>query len=152
MAMLAYGLTTCFMPAAESAPCPFEAVVINITSTAEVKNLTEALACVGQGTFNITWHSSLTVHKGIEVAHEKHMTVTGNVLGDGNEAGVIIDAGGGTGIFVVSYGSTLRLNNIGLEGGTSENGGAVAVRSSSALFVLDCTFTRNNASNGGKTL
>lgn len=149
-AMVAFGWTMCFMSTAESGACPLGTVVIHITSAADVENLTDALACVGQGLFDITWHSSLTIDEGIEVADDKNVTVTGDALGDDNVDGVVIDAGSGTGIFSVSNGSTLHLNNIGLEGGNAKYGGAVAVYSSSSLFVFGCTFTRNTASNGGE--
>ncbi|CAN0503310.1 unnamed protein product, partial [Scytosiphon promiscuus] len=92
----------------------------------------------------------------IEVSDDKNVTVTGagfssfrGAVGDDNFPGVLIDAGSGHGMFSVSNRSTLRLNNLWLEGGNAENGGAVAVYSSSALFVFGCTFTSNNASNGG---
>ena len=86
------------------------------------------------------------------------MTITGasssrfdGGLGGDNANGVVIDAGSGTGIFSVSDGSTLRLNNLVLERGNAENGGAVGVRSSSSFFAFDCIFSNNNASNGGET-
>lgn len=159
VAILAFGLTAFVTPGAQAVPCPSGTVDINISSTADVDDLTDALACAGQGIFDITWHTSLTIDERIKVSDEKKLTVTAGdfpgfrgVIGDDNAAGVIIEAGSGEGIFSVSGGSTLRLNNIGLEGGNAENGGAVAVLSSSALFVSSCTFTRNNASNGGETL
>lgn len=159
VAILAFALIAFVIPGAKAVPCPSGTVEINISSTADVNDLTDALACVGQGIFNITWHTSLVIEERIMVSDQKNVTVTAGgfpvfrgVPGDHNAAGVVIDAGSGEGIFSVSDGSTLRLNNIGLKGGNAENGGAVAVLSSSALFVCSCTFTRNNASNGGETL
>ena len=100
----------------------------------------------------------MTIEERIELFDRKNVTVTGTSfpsffggLGDDNADGVVIDAGSGTGIFSVSNGSTLRLNNLVLEGGNAENGGAVDVRSSSSLFVFGCLFANNKASNGGET-
>ena len=158
MATLVFGSTMCFTSGAELAPCPSVTVAVNIGSTADVQSLTDALACAGEGVFNITWYSSLAIEERIEVSDNKNVTVTGTSpsfgggLADGNDAGVIIDAGSGTGIFSVFHGSTLRLNNLVLEGGNTEHGGAVEVLSSSSLFVFDCLFKNNNASNGGETL
>ena len=157
MAVLAFGLAMCFMFGADSAPCPSVTVVAQITSKADVQALNDALACDGEGYFNITWYSSLTIEEGIKIFHKKNVIVTGAVsrvgggLGNVNGAGIVIDVGGGTGIFAVSDGSILRLNNLVLQGGNAENGGAVDVRSSSSLFVFGCIFSNNNASNGGET-
>lgn len=150
MAMLAFAVTTCFISGEEAAPCPPDTIEISITSAADLANLTDSLACVGQGDFNIMWHSNVAINERLEVSDGKNVTVTADALGDDNAGDVLIDAGNSTGIFSVSDGSTLRLNNIALDGGNAEDGGAVAVLSSSALFVLGCTFTRNNASNGGE--
>ncbi|MEP4804532.1 MAG: hypothetical protein ABJZ69_08980 [Hyphomicrobiales bacterium] len=136
---------------AQSTECPAGIVAVNITSTADVHHLTDALACVGEGFFNITWYSSLTIYEMIEVSDEKEVTVTGVGVRSFRGADVVIDAGSGTGIFSVSGGSTLHLHNVVLKGGNTENGGAVAVLSSSAFFAFDCTFRNNNASNGGET-
>ena len=158
MAVLAFAATMCFMPGADSALCPPVTPAITITSKGDVQNLTDALACEGEGHFNITWYSSVTIEERIELFDRKNVTVTGassplfvGGLGDYNVDGVVIDAASGTGIFSVSDESTLRLNNLVLEGGNAENGGAVDVRSSSALFAFDCIFLNNNASNGGET-
>ena len=158
MAVLAFAATMCFMPGADSALCPPVTPAITITSKGDVQNLTDALACEGEGHFNITWYSSVTIEERIGLFDRKNVTVTGTSfpsffggLGDDNADGVVIDAGSGTGIFSVSNGSTLRLNNLVLEGGNAENGGAVDVRSSSSLFVFGCLFANNKASNGGET-
>ena len=152
LAVLASGLTTCFMSGAESAPCHPFTVDLNVTFTADIQKLSEELDCVGEGIFNVTWYSSLTIDDVIEVSDAKHVTVTGDALGDDNAAGPTIDGGRTTGIFSVSDRSTLRLNNMVLQAGNAQNGGAVTVLSSSDLFIFDCTFKRNNASNGGETL
>ncbi|MEP5375857.1 MAG: hypothetical protein ABJQ14_08715, partial [Hyphomicrobiales bacterium] len=150
LAVLAFGLTTCFMSGAQSAPCHPFVVDLNVTFTADIQKLSDALACAGEGIFNIKWYSSLAIDEMIEVSDGKHVTVTGDALGDDNAVGPTIDAGSSTGIFSVSDRSTLRLNNMVLREGNAEKGGAVAVRSSSDLFVFGCTFTRNNASKGGE--
>ncbi|CAM9993555.1 unnamed protein product, partial [Laminaria digitata] len=68
------------------------------------------------------------------------------------ENGTIINAGIGLSMFLVVDESTLTLNNITLDGGSSEYGGAVSVRSSSTLNVFGCTFTNNQASTGGEAI
>lgn len=158
MAMLAFGLITCFMSGADSAPCPSDTVELHINSTADVRKLADALSCVGDGVFNITWHGSLTINEIIEISNEKNIAITGagfasfhGEFGDDIVAGAVIDARSDTGIFSVSNGCTLRLDDMVLVGGNSENGGAVTVISSSALILSGCTLTRNNASNGGET-
>ncbi|MEP3108479.1 MAG: hypothetical protein ABJO54_15540 [Hyphomicrobiales bacterium] len=158
MAMLAFGLITCFLSGADSGPCPSATVELHINSTADVQTLTDALSCMGEGIFSITWHGSLAIDEVIKVSDKKNVTVTGagsatfrDAFGDDDGDGAVIDARTGTSIFSVSNVSTLRLNNLVLAGGKAENGGAVAVFSSSALVVFDCTFTSNIASNGGET-
>ncbi|CAM9810348.1 unnamed protein product, partial [Laminaria digitata] len=88
-----------------------------------------------------------------------NVTVTGSgfprirgTLPDDHAADTIVDAGEGgrPGLFSVSNGSTLRLNNLVLEGGNAEDGGAVDMFHSSSLLVFGCTFVNNNASRGGK--
>ena len=157
MAVLTFASTMCFMSGADSALCPPVTTAVTITSIGDVQNLTDALACEGEGGFNITWYSRVTIEERIEVFDRKNVTVTGvsssrfdGGLGGDNADGVVIDAGSSTGIFSVSDGSTLRLNNLVLEGGNAENGGAVDVRSSSSFFAFGCIFSNNNASNGGE--
>ena len=157
MAVLAFASTMCFRSGADSALCPPVTTAVTITSKGDVQNLTDALACEGKGDFKITWYSSVTIEKRIEVFDRKNVTVTGasssrfdGGLGGDNADGVVIDAGSGTGIFSVSNGSTLRLNNLVLEGGNAENGGAVDVRSFSSFIAFGCIFSNNNASNGGE--
>lgn len=159
MAVLAAGLAMSSMSRAEPAPCPLGIVAVNVSSTADVQNLTEVLACTGGGSFSVTWYASLTIEKRIEVFDDKDVTVTGtslpgsslDALGDESIAGAIfLKPGSGTGMFAVSNGSTLRLNHLALEGGGAENGGVVEVVSSSSLFVFGCTFANNNASKGGE--
>lgn len=157
--MLVAGLTFVSTSGPGVAPCPAGTVAIDVTSAASAQNLTDVLNCTGEGSFNITWHTSLTIDDRIDVSDNKNVTITGagvastirGALADDSNAGGIIQDGSGTGIFSVSNRSTLRLNQLVFEGGNAEEGGAVDVRSSSSLFVFDCTFTRNNASNGGET-
>ncbi|CAM9418710.1 unnamed protein product, partial [Laminaria digitata] len=123
-------------------------VAVNITSTTDVQNLTDALDCTGEGSFDITWYPSVTIVQRIEVSNKKSVTVTGidlpsirGKLADDNGADAIADAAAG--LFSVTNGSTLSLNNLVLEGGKSEYGGAVEVHSSSSLFVFGCSFANN---------
>lgn len=161
MLLTMVGLVISFLSGSESAPCASYTVVVDVTSTADVHNLTEALACTGGGAFDITWYPSVAITQRIEVSNKKNVTVTGNgfptirgLLPNNDEADAIVPAGSGTGtgtgIFSVSNGSILHLNGLALEGGNAENGGAVDVLSSSSLFVFDCTFSDNNATNGGE--
>lgn len=158
MTLLAAGLGISSTSGAPSAPCPSGTIIVNVTSMVDVQNLTDELACAGEGSFNITWLVSLTIEERIEVSDHKNVTITGAgvlttirgpLVDDSNTDG-IVQYGSGDGIFSVSDGSTLRLNNLVLDGGQAEKGGAVDVLSSSFLFVFDCTFTSNNASEGGE--
>lgn len=161
VAISAICLVTGGVSGTASAPCPSSTVALNVTSTADVQNLTNALACTGEGAFDIKWKTSLTIAQAIEVSNNKDVTVTGTnfpsihgALSDenGGDASTDTGAGRGTGLFTVSNGSTLRLNRLVLEGGNAENGGAVELQSSSSLFVFDCTFANNNAHNGGEKI
>lgn len=143
----------------DAAPCLSGTVAVDVTSAADVQNLTNALECAGEGAFDITWYPNVAITQRIDVTNSKNVTVTGNdfprirgTLPDDTAADTIVDvgAGGSGGLFSVSNGSTLRLNNLVLEGGNAENGGAVDVLSSSSLFLFGCTFADNNASNGGE--
>ena len=157
MALMMVWLVVSFLFEADSAPCPSSTVHVNVTSTADLQNLTDALACYGVGAFDITWYSSMDITENIRVSELKDVAVTGAgspiIRGGllGNTGAGAEDAGAGGGIFSVSNGSSLRLIDLVLEGGNAENGGAVNVFSSSSLFVLDCTFVNNTASNGGET-
>eukprot|EP00904_Undaria_pinnatifida_P006566 jgi/Undpi1/3039/HiC_scaffold_15.g06415.m1 len=153
--MVALGIS--LMPAAESVVCRSSTVAINVTSAADVQNITDVLACTGGGTFHITWYTSATILQTIEVSNKKEVTVNGvgvpsirGVLANDNDEGTAIDTdvGSDAGIFSVSNGSTLRLNNLVLEGGNAEHGGAVNLFSSSSLYVVGCTFVNNSATNG----
>lgn len=152
------GFAVSCLPGAHSAPCPVGTVDINVRYPADVHNLADAFNCTGQGAFNVTWYSNLTLVNSINVADMKQVTVTGSGsptisggLGDDNDDGSIDDPRTGTQIFSVSNGSSLRLSHLVLEGGQAEHGGAIEVSSSSSLFVFDCSFSNNNASRGGET-
>lgn len=144
---------------ASSAPCPSDTIAVNITSLADVENLTDVLSCAGVGSFHITWLATLTLEERIEVSDNKNVTITGagvlttirGALFENNNAGGIVQDGSDTGIFSVSNCSTLRLNHLAFQGGNAEKGGAVEVLSSSFLFVFGCIFTCNRASNGGES-
>lgn len=156
--MMTLGLCISFLSGATPAPCPSSTVSIDVTSVTDVRNVTDALACTGEGDFNITWYPSVTLAQTIKVSDKKKVTVTGvgfptirGALFDDKGTASAVDAEfkSGTGIFSVSNGSTLRLNHLVLEGGNEDLGGGVSVLSSSSLFVSSCTFTNNSASNGG---
>ena len=153
------GLALSFISGAESALCPTGTVEINVTSIADVHNLNDVMNCTGEGDFMVTWYSNLTLDQTIEASNMKNVTVTGvgsptihGGLYNENTGEDNLDAGEGLGIFSVSDASTLKLSNLVLTGGNAQDGGAVNLLSSSSLFVYDCTFLSNNASNGGETI
>lgn len=159
MVLMMVGLVVSFLSGADSAPCPSSTVRVNVTTTADLQDLTDALACSGEGSFDITWYSSLDITQSIEVSDSKDVAVTGNgfprirgELPDGSGAGAIADAGTGNSIFSISNGSSLRLIDLVIEGGNAEFGGAVNLHSSSSLFVFGCIFVNNTASYGGEKI
>lgn len=138
------------MPVVHSAPCSASTIAMSVGTTAELQNMTNALNCTGGGAFDVTWTGSLQLEEIIQLSDNKNLTVTGSsplktgLPSDG------IDAGNATGIFSVSGGSTLRLQNLVLEGGSAANGGGVDVRSFSSVYVDGCFFSNNSASTGGE--
>lgn len=147
-----------FMLGAHAGPCPSGTVDFHVITTADVPHLADLIDCSGEGSFNITWHGTLPVHQIIEVSNHKNVTVTGlgfptihSGIYDKDDAGDDIGPATTAGIFSVVNGSTLSLNEVVFEGGSSDEGGAVAVHSFSSLYVVDCDFTNNSASNGGET-
>lgn len=158
-ALLVVWLAISFMARAETAPCPLRTVVINVTSSADVLHLTDAIECTGDRVFDITWYNSLDIEQKIKVSDQKSVMVTGSgsptiragLKDDDDYTGANIGLGSATGVFSVHNESTLILKQLVLDGGYSEDEGAVAVTSSSSLHVYDCAFTSNNASTGGET-
>eukprot|EP00904_Undaria_pinnatifida_P007520 jgi/Undpi1/3899/HiC_scaffold_16.g07267.m1 len=116
--------------------------------------------CSGEGFFSATLYNSVQIQQRIEVSTRKTVNITGdgfptisaatldNAL-DSAESSAVTDVGNSTGIFLVSGGSTLTMKSLILDGGRSEDGGAVVVLSSSSMHVFDCTFKNNNATNTG---
>lgn len=157
LAMMMVGLAMFFMPGAVSVQCPPWVVDLNVVSATDIHTLRNAFNCTGQGTFIVTWHSSLHVGRTIEVANMKNVSITGSgfpTIHGGPTAidpGVNFDSKNGTGIFKVVGGSTLRLSYLVLAAGNSQSGGAVDILETSSLFVSGCTFINNNASYGGET-
>lgn len=157
-AMLVAGLAMSFIAGAEAVPCASGTVVINVTSLADVRHLTDAMGCTGEGVFDITWYNSLEIEERIEVSDQTSVTITGfgfptiraGLTDNDDNAGVVIDLKSTTGIFSVQNGSSLILEQLKLDGGRSKHGGAVVVTSSSSLYVYDCAFANNNATTGGE--
>lgn len=156
--MMMVGLITCYLSGAELIPCPWTTVTVNVTTAADIRNLSDVLSCIGEGDFNITWYSSLNIAEPVVVSNEKNVTVTGvffprirGGLVENNGDRAVVEAGNGNGLFSVSNRSTLRLNNLVLAGGNAEHGGAISLYSSSSLDLFGCTFVDNNATNGGET-
>lgn len=157
--MMLAGLAISFIAGAEPAPCPSVTVAVDVTSLDDVRNLTDVIHCTGVGVFNVTWYTSLDIEQMIDVSDQKNVMVTGfgfptiraGLNGDGG-MGTTHDLGSTTGIFSVHNESSLVLKQLVLDGGHSENGGAVAVTFSSSLHVYDCGFVNNNSSTGGDIL
>lgn len=104
-----------------------------------------------KGTFHVTWYGRQQIRKNVVVSDEKHVTITG-VTSNGTDPVAANDAGNTTGLFFVDGESTLILRSLTLDGGRSQAGGAIYVKSGSVVNVLDCAFTNNEASNGGETI
>ena len=154
--MLRAGLALFFFAGAGSAPCPSGTIAVDVISLVDVHNLTDAMHCTGQGVFAVTWYNSLDIEQRIDVSHQKNVTVTGigfptirTGLIEEHGTATTLDFGSTTGIFSVHNESRLVLKQLVLDGGYSENGGAVAVAGSSSLHVYDCGFANNDASFGG---
>lgn len=161
MAMLVAALATAFIAGAEElVPCPSDTVSVNLTTAGDIQRLTDAMNCSGGGKFNVIWSNSVQLPSRIKVSTGKHVTITGSsntptvraAPHDTHENASIVGAGDTSGLFLVSDGSTLTINKLVLDGGYSEDGGAVTVLSSSYLNAIDCVFTNNNASNGGDNI
>lgn len=158
-AMLVAGLAMSYIAGAEAVPCASGTVAINVTSLADVRNLTDVMGCTGGGVFDVTWYNSLEIEERIEVSDHTSVTVTGfgfptilliaGLTDNDDNVGVVIDLES-TGIFSVLNGSSLVLKKLMIDGGRSKHGGAVAVTFSSSLYVYDCAFANNNATTGGE--
>ena len=154
--MLAGMALAFFIPSVKPAQCPSGTVAISVTSIPDVQILSDALNCTGPGVFDVTWKGDLQLDRRIDASDMKIVTVTGSgfpthsgALDRDNDSGAIGDARPGAGIFLVSDGSALHLNNVALYGGNAERGGAVSVLSSSYLSAFGCTFTNRIAIEGG---
>lgn len=152
LAALVAILSLSFISPAASAPCPAGAVAMNVGSTADLQNMTNLINCTGKGSFDVIWTGTLPLLQTIELSDTKNLTITGSTYSTllTGSLGAGIDAGNTTGLFAVSGGSTLRLQNLVLKGGSAEDGGGVDVRSSSTVNVVGCSFLNNSASIGGK--
>lgn len=152
--MILAGIAFSLVRGEQPAPCPSVTVAVELTSAGGVKPLTDALNCCGSGVFSITLQGRLQIEEIIEISDQKDVTVTASVekTSESNRGGSLyaeIDAGHSSGIFFVSNGSTLVISNLIINGGYSDNGGAVAVTSSSFLYVFNSTITNNKASSAG---
>lgn len=151
MMVLALLLSFAYISGGETAPCSADTVSLEVTSTADLKNMTQTLNCTGGGTFEVSWMGSIQLEQAIELSEGKELTVTGSSSMMTVQSNSVMDAGSTTGIFRVYNGSTLTLNHLVLEGGNAENGAAVDARSFSSVYAVDCSFTNNNATSGGET-
>ena len=151
------GWAMLYISGAETAPCSSDPVAVNVNSTSGVQGLINEIS-TGEGFFDVTWYDSVQIEQAIVVPAQKSVTITGSNSptastgeSEPNEPVATIDGGNTTGLFRVSDGSILTLNNVVLNGGYSEdNGGAVTV-SFGSLNVFGCAFANNQAlSNGGE--
>ena len=141
-----------FLHVAEPGVCPARTISMNVATTSDLQTLMTTINCTGEGAFNVTWIGRVSLVEAIEIRQEKKLTVTGSTSGLTDISTAVIDAGGATGMFTVYNGSTLSLNSLVLQGGSSTHGTAVHARLSSSVIVDDCVFTNNIATNGGETL
>lgn len=151
MLAAAAGLLICFNSEAEAAACSPRTVNMDVAKTSDLQSLADAMDCTGKGYYNVTWHGKIEMDHTIEVFGEKTVTVTGSGTTT-NDIHDTLYAGGIRIIFSVSDGSTLKLNRLVLDGGSEEEGGAVAVRESSCLHVSNCIFVNNAALAGGENI
>lgn len=143
------GLLSISAIAAETAaPCPSAPGAFSVANAVDLKNLTTAMNCSGEGVFDVTWVGFVRVREPIQVSGQKEVTITGGILNGSLPA--TIHAGNTTGIFNVSNNSMLTLRYLSLEAGYSEKGGAVSVTGSSELNAFGCTFAGNVATEGGE--
>lgn len=147
-ASLAYSLIL----AAEAVPCASGTVNLDVATPNDLEIFRDALACSETaGVFNVTWYGRKQMGEIIELSDMKNVTITG-VAHRGTDPAAANDAGSGTtGLFLVGGGATLSLRSLVLDGGQSEEGGAISANASAVnvVNVHDCAFTNNNASNGG---
>lgn len=153
MTIFATGLSMILTSGAQAAPCPTGTVSVNLTSSGDAQSqLTDMLNCTGQGVFNATWYGDLPVGRSVDVSGEKNLTITG-VNGTAlyvisRDNGVLVEGAHG-GMFSVSNGSILTLNNMTLDGDFSQDRTAVTVTYSSSLYVVDCEFRNHRGSTQG---
>lgn len=161
LAAIAATLVLSVTSGSNSEPCSAGTISMDVATTSDLELMRNILNCTGEGIYNITWVGSVPLEETIEVCENKRLTVTGSTSTGSTSTGsasaltdlpsAVIDAGGTTGIFKVCNGSTLSLNHLVLEGGTSEYGAAVDASSFSSVYVADCAFTNNKAASGGET-
>lgn len=140
---------------AESTQCVDKQM--NVTSTADAQDLSDALNCTGGGNFNVTWYGSVAITQTFEVADGISLNVTGSnrssmALDDGIPPATIRgnELSSDVGMFYVSGASTLTLDNMVLQGVYSEKrrgSGAIeaqgSVNAHLTVNVIDCLFTDN---------
>lgn len=161
--LLILGMDSVLLP-----ECPEGINKMSVMTAADADILTSSLECTGATSFVVTWVGSVIVKRSIVVSGGSSLTVTGsgwinssavedqtgNTAGSSIE-GSSIDGGGSVGIFIVSGGSTLALQDIVLQHGNSSRGGAISAKASNsstgqnAISITDCLFLRNNGTSSG---
>lgn len=156
------------MPKGESAPCNINVEEMTVATTADAADLIAALKCDGGGRFEVSWLGKVVIGETIEVFGGSILAVTGS---DNSSLAVnaetetstasTIDGGGMVRIFNVSGESTLTLQGLVLQGGSSTFGGAVLAHSpdfnattdtGNTIKITNCSFLDNQASIfGGQT-
>lgn len=127
---------------------------MDVATPVDLERLIEAMEgndTTTNGIYNITWYGRQQLHERIEISDTKYVTITG-VTRLGTDPAAANDAGSSSttgGLFFVDGGSTLTLRSLLLDGGQSQEGGAISAMDGSVVNVFDCAFTNNNASNGG---
>lgn len=144
-----------FLSGAESAQCVD--TQMEVASTSDAQELSDALNCTGGGNMNVTWYGSVTISQAFEVPGGISLTVTGSnsasmALDGASPQAIIVgnELPSDSAIFNVSGASTLTLDNMVLHGAYSvENRGGGAIEAQGSVDghltvnVIDCLFTDN---------
>ncbi|MEP5729812.1 MAG: hypothetical protein ABJL67_10645, partial [Sulfitobacter sp.] len=130
MAMIVAGIIFSLVRGLRAAPCPADAVAVDLPSNSGVYRLIDALNCTGPGVYNVSVHGRLEIERKINISEQKIVNITGSADDDfkstSNPSGyTVVSAVHTTGMFSVSNGSTLIITRLTLEGGSSVEGGTV---------------------------
>jgi len=66
---------------------------------------------------------------------------------DGPTAGVVISGNNAVGVFQAEPGAVTTLSGLTISGGVATNGGGIDIPYDGTMTVVDCTITKNSATN-----